>query len=154
MDVSPLLYSLVDMAGDGVVETFHDDLAVRKKATLLPSGYYGAIFTNIRFKSAASNIRLNFTMTNIGGYDYHESVTTAETQRAAAFSRAGLGFHEFTPLSAETLWTIRPDNELTSEWEYRPVEGLYPSMYAGMEDNTLRVADAAEGSLPHNLSCR
>lgn len=154
LDVSPLFYSAVEMRGDGVTRTFRDDLAVRKRATLLDSGYYGVVFEGIHFKDVASNVRLNFTMTHIGGGDYYAKTQTASTLSAAPWSRAGLGFPDFTNMSAATLWDIRPDHDLTNEWEFRPVDGLYPSMYQGYEDNLISVGTASPTALPFNVSCR
>lgn len=155
LNTSPLFYSAVTMGGDGVVRTATDDLAVRMRARLLPSGFYGAIFENIHFKHVANNLRLNATMTHIGGADYYEDTASNGILRAAPFSRAGLGFPDFTPMSVETLWTIRPNHALTNPWEFRPVDGLYPSMYQGYENNSLiMVGEAGPSELPFGVSCR
>lgn len=142
------------MGGDGVVRTATDDMAVRKRASLLPSGFYGAVFEGIHFKHVANNLRLNVTMSHIGGLDYYEDTATNGIARAEPFSRAGMGFPEFEPITAAELWTLRPDHALTSPWEFVPVNGLYPSMYQGYEDHALQmVGNSPAGDLPFGVTC-
>ena len=102
MDLSPLLASRVRMSGTGVTSTYTDDLAVRLPVTLLPSGYYGAIFTNIAFNDSAVNVKLNFTMTYPGGQQYRDDVIVNKAFPPVPFSRAGHGLTSYTPLLAET----------------------------------------------------
>lgn len=97
MDNSPLLQSDILMSADNAQVTYLDDVAVRKRATLLPGGYYGAVFTGVRLLNVSSDVRLNFTMTYPGGADYYllQSLGVSPPQ---PFSRVGLGYTDYDPI--------------------------------------------------------
>ncbi|EGD73331.1 serine/threonine protein kinase [Salpingoeca rosetta] len=140
MNSARLLYSEVELHGPGVTTIFTDDLAVRKRASLLPSGYYGAVFEGIHFKKAVHNLRLNFTITHPGGEPYYLDLTTHDVQNPEPYSRAGMGFPELPPLTQYTLFKSRPPEEQSqyvTDEEFRPVRDLYPSVYEGYETHAM-----------------
>ena len=98
MDLSPLLMSLVSMGGQGLAKTYEDDSAIRIRASLLPSGYIGAVFSGIFFHNVTEEVRLNFTMTYPGGYEYYDDVFLNDVVLPSPFSRVGAGFTHFDPI--------------------------------------------------------
>lgn len=99
VDLDPLLYSSMLMDGVGIQTTYLGDLAIRKRATLLPGGYYGAIFSGIKFLNvSAHGVRLNFTMSYPGGQTYREQLLSYSMSPPQPFSRVGLGYTDYTPL--------------------------------------------------------
>jgi hypothetical protein len=91
VDETPLLSAGVVLDADGVTTTYQGDFAVRKRATLLPGGYYGAVFSGVRLLNVTGGVKLNFTMTYPGGKTYETAVLTRSTQPNQPFSRVGLG---------------------------------------------------------------
>ena len=99
MDVSPLLYSAVKMNGDSMaIMNYLDDRVIRLPIRLLPSGYYGAIFTGVSFDNVHPGFQLNFTLANPGGMPYYVDTVTRGMTQATPFSRAVIGFPEFERL--------------------------------------------------------
>ena len=100
MNLSPLLVSAVRMTGDGAVQTYLDDTAIRQPIALLPSGFYGTVFTGITFHSVATGVQLNFTLSYPGGQQYSTDVTLNSMSPPQPYARMGLGFHRYTPTFA------------------------------------------------------
>ena len=110
MNLSPLMASAVVMSGDGAVQTYRDDTAIRQSITLLPSGYYGAAFTGIALHSVANDVQLNFTLSYPGGQNYDDDVTLNNAFPPIPYSRMALGFYTYTP-----TWTNQvPSHHITS----------------------------------------
>ena len=87
------------MDGVDIQTTYLGDLAIRKRATLLPGGYYGAVFSGVKFLNvSASGVRLNFTMSYPGGQTYREQLLSYSMSPPQPFSRVGLGYTDYTPL--------------------------------------------------------
>ncbi|EDQ86612.1 uncharacterized protein MONBRDRAFT_27986 [Monosiga brevicollis MX1] len=150
MDISPLFYSAFDLYGDGVAQTARDDWAVRQRVSLLPSGHYGVIFRGIHFKQlAATGIRLNITMSHIGGRDFFNDINRGFS-RAAAFTRAGLGMYELQNLTSKQLWNERDPHPLTPKWDYLAIQDLHPKIYQGYETNLVRLSHAVA---PNGFAC-
>eukprot|EP00049_Salpingoeca_infusionum_P010535 m.182392 g.182392 ORF g.182392 m.182392 type:complete len:1996 (-) comp14668_c0_seq4:2510-8497(-) len=143
MNSARLLYSRVEMKGAGVVTTYSDDHEMRLPVELLPSGYYGAVFSGIHFDRVVDNIRLNVTATHPGGETIYTDAKSRKIFNPPAFNRAGLGMWQFDPMLNTTLWKARPpenDFELVSDEEFRPIRGLYPSVYEGYEENIVMLS--------------
>jgi hypothetical protein len=136
MDLSPLLHSQVRLSGDDVVSTYSDDLAIRLPVTLLPSGYYGAIFRNIAFNDSAVDVKLNFTMTYPGGQQYHDDVITYKAFPPIPFTRAGQGFPTYTPLLTQT------PNPFFYPGGSPPSDAISLDLYRGYDDNVITSSNA------------
>jgi hypothetical protein len=93
INLSPLFHSTVVMAGPGVTTNYLDDHVVRIRASVLPSGRVGAIFRGIRLLNVTAAVRLNFTVTYPGGFEYFSSLQAGDMPQPP-FRRAGGGFPE------------------------------------------------------------
>eukprot|EP00055_Hartaetosiga_balthica_P016075 m.99782 g.99782 ORF g.99782 m.99782 type:complete len:1901 (+) comp9033_c2_seq1:508-6210(+) len=157
MNSARLLHSNVYLLGDDVVSIYSDDLAIRKHASLLPGGYYGAVFEGIHFNGVVSNLRLNFTMTYPGGKAYFDDLTVHNTLDPQPYSRVSLGFGELPRIDNYTLFKIRPpaqQSQFVKEEETRPVDGLWPYVYMGYEkDAVVLMKDADSTDIVNHLSC-
>lgn len=98
VDVSRLLYSNITLNSLEATETYLGDIAIRKRATLLPGGYYGAVFEGVRLLNVTDGVRLNFTMSYPGGWEYKELKHNFAVTPPAPFSRVGLGYTDYEPI--------------------------------------------------------
>lgn len=107
MDISPMFVSAVLIDADGITTTYQDDLVVRKRATILPSGNVGAVFTGLKFLSATPGVRLNFTVTFPGAFDFYKQLQTGDTPNPP-WRRAGGGRPELPRIynSSQLFWPI------------------------------------------------
>ena len=109
MDLSPLMSSNVLMTGVNATKTYIDDIAIRSPAALLPSGYYGAVFKQIKLlnTSTPAGVKLNFTLSYPGGQQYDTDLALKMMTPPIPYTRAGLGFPEYTPVwtgKQSTFW--------------------------------------------------
>eukprot|EP00911_Craspedida_sp_UC1_P002730 UC1_evm1s2004 len=157
MDVTPLLYSSVALSGIDVQKNGKGDLVVRKEMELLPSGYYGAIFSNFAFDQVHEGIKLNFTMIIKGGPVYKElRGADAGTNMAEAFSRIGLGLGHSDGLNG-SLYANPADmfDFLTPFEPYKSFrdEYLYDDLSRGYDDHRIAVSDLTDTNNIHGINC-
>ena len=149
-DTSPLFVSEIMIDADGLQKTYLDDHAIRKRATLLPGGYYGAVFTGVRFLNISDGVRLNFTMSYPGGAAYN-ALLAKDMVPNQPFSRVGLGYTDYVPLwenstrygflEAGTTEAISPLNGRTwaDIWENDLYGGGVNSTITALPDVTTRL---------------
>jgi hypothetical protein len=139
------------MAADDVTLTATGDLAVRKKVRKLASGYYGVVFSGVKFSQVASNLVLNFTMTHPGENQFFDDVSNEGFQRAPAFERAGLGFYDYANRTDEDIWNRQyfANTALESKWNYQLLDAIRPKLYQGYEANQVKL----DGNTINGLSC-
>jgi len=97
MDTSPLLHSAVRLSGPGATTDDRDDIVIRKEMELLPSGYYGAVFTGVNLRDVAetAGVKLNFTMIYRGGPRYKALKGDGSTTPPEPFTRMGMGLRGY-----------------------------------------------------------
>lgn len=145
VDASPLFHSNVLLDGDGVVSNFMDDLVIRQRASLLPSGRYGAIFTNVRLLNISAGVRLNFTLSYPGDLDYFDILQSGDSP-PPAFERAGVGYTTYQHI-------YNSSSQLLGNPSHGPPyfgDEVIPDLYRGYDE---RVVMLGANAAPHNLSC-
>ena len=109
MDLSPIFSSNIELTQPSANMTYMDDIAVRKRAILLPGGYYGAVFDNMALRDVSPGVLLNFTMSYPGGEQYYEDVTIYGSTPPTPYSRAGIAWPELPHLltgKQATFWPV------------------------------------------------
>ena len=132
MNLSPLMSSYVIMTAPAAVQTYRDDIAIRQPITLLPSGYYGAVFSGIAFLNSTSNLKLNFTLSYPGGQQYDTDVATYMMSPPQPYARMGLGFYWYSPIFAgmqvrpRYIVVVNIVGIIASQSTFWPVQGNVP----------------------------
>lgn len=143
VSLSPLLYSSVLLDGKDRRSNFLDDIVIRKRATLLPSGRVGAIFEEIKLLNVSSGVRLNFTVTYPGAADYLTQLQAGQNP-PAAYARV-FSFPYLPRLfntSSSMIVGVSTQSPLGLSWD------LISDLYAGIND-TMVPADSSA----NNLTC-
>lgn len=144
-NMSPLFRSNVLMTGDGARTNFMDDIVIRQRATLLPSGRYGAIFSNVKLLNTSSAVRFNFTLSYPGNFDFYNLYATGDTP-PPPFERTGLGQFNTVPLTNSSATMTNRD---VSSYPYIHLD-TWTNSFRGYAES---VALVRTGSTATGLSC-
>lgn len=146
INVSPLFHSRVLLDGDGVAKNYMDDVVIRQRAQLLPSGRYGAIFSNVRLLNASGGVRLNFTLSYPGNFEFANILQTGDTP-PPPFERVGVGYTTLPRLFNSSSLFLGYD---ATQPPYIAVDTI-PDLYRGYEERLVPVTDGAVNGLSCSL---